>query len=346
MVEIIVLNVTSRVSVIIPAYNEAQKIARCLDAPLQAQKEHFWEIIVVDDGSTDGTGNLAETMGARVIKLPENRGVAAARNAGAALAQGDFLIFLDADIVAPLETLYTLVNYLITHPDIHTAGACPGENLSTNWSSRYLRFLGQWYIRNHVRDHVQVSCFPSECGIVRRPVFEQLGGFPETHGGVGIEEFALGHALERAGFKNVLLSDVFYYTFYNSISRRCLELITRTARWAPLFLKRRRLEPVLGSGVPLAEFFSCACIAAAIALFFAGLVWQPFFLGALLAILLHAIIQLPWVWFILKNKDGNVGMALCAWPITLIMHLSIVIGFGWGLFLYFLQRIMIRKSEL
>lgn len=85
-----------KVSAIIPAYNEAARIGAVLEPVLAAPSVH--EVIVVDDGSTDGTAAVAARYGVRVVRLPENRGKGAALVAGAREAQGDVLLFLDADL--------------------------------------------------------------------------------------------------------------------------------------------------------------------------------------------------------------------------------------------------------
>jgi len=88
-----------RVSVIIPVFNGELYLAEALESVL-AQTHRPFEIIVVDDGSTDGTAAVAQRFGAAVRYDPRpNGGAAAARNRGIELAAGDFLAFLDADDV-------------------------------------------------------------------------------------------------------------------------------------------------------------------------------------------------------------------------------------------------------
>lgn len=94
------MNDSRLVSVIIPAYNEATVAARCVDSVL-AQTYRNIEVILVDDGSTDGTGDLFDEYARRdgrvkVIRQ-ENAGPGAARNAGLAAAAGDFVQFVDSD---------------------------------------------------------------------------------------------------------------------------------------------------------------------------------------------------------------------------------------------------------
>lgn len=88
---------STKVSAIVPAYNEAARIAAVL-WPL-AQVPSVSEIIVVDDGSTDETAKVAQRCGMRVVSLPINQGKAAALDAGIQRARYDTLLFLDADLV-------------------------------------------------------------------------------------------------------------------------------------------------------------------------------------------------------------------------------------------------------
>lgn len=86
-----------RVSAIVPAYNEAERIGAVLWPLLQAPS--VGEIIVVDDGSTDGTAHRARSFGVRVISLPINCGKSVALDRGVQAALYETLLFLDADLV-------------------------------------------------------------------------------------------------------------------------------------------------------------------------------------------------------------------------------------------------------
>jgi len=84
------------ISFIVPAYNEEAELSGTLQAIHSAATAYEYEIVLVDDGSTDTTAAIGERLGARVVSI-ERRHIAAARNAGAKAARGDVFIFVDAD---------------------------------------------------------------------------------------------------------------------------------------------------------------------------------------------------------------------------------------------------------
>jgi len=333
-VENVVLKEIPEVSIIIPVFNHAERLEQCLVAPLQAKRERGWEVIVVDDASTDNTARVADRLGAQVVSLDRNQGVAIARNLGARAAHGDIFIFKDADVACPLETLYVLVDRLSRDARIQAVGACPAGNLSDRWTSKFLHLQVQWFVKRHVRSDENVSCFSSECGAIRRSIFEAAGGFPETYTGVGMEEFSLGHILERQGWKNILLPEAAYYTYYDTVTRRCSEILYRTSRWVPLFLKRRRLEPVLGSRPPLGDAVSCLLIFLLVCSAILGFLMPLFWWTPLIFIGMHFVVQLPWLFFVFRNNDGGIKVAILAWPVLILMHLSILAGFSLGVVRY------------
>ena len=85
-----------KVSVIIPAYNCAKSIGKCLDS-LERQEYGNIEVLVVDDGSTDDLSRVVESYGQVTLIRKENGGVASARNTGLDAATGDYIMFVDSD---------------------------------------------------------------------------------------------------------------------------------------------------------------------------------------------------------------------------------------------------------
>jgi glycosyltransferase involved in cell wall biosynthesis len=108
----------SRISVVIPVFNGARFLAAAIDSAL-GQDDVSVEVIVVDDGSTDATAQVAAGYGEQVAYLRQpNRGPSAARNLGIARARGDFLAFLDSDDLWPPRNLFTLLAAMTPGVDI------------------------------------------------------------------------------------------------------------------------------------------------------------------------------------------------------------------------------------
>ena len=86
-----------KVCVIMPAYNEADAIGEVLDKLMPMAKESGWEVAIVDDGSDDGTGKIAEERGARVITHAANRGYGASLSTGVEATDAEVVVFIDSD---------------------------------------------------------------------------------------------------------------------------------------------------------------------------------------------------------------------------------------------------------
>ena len=109
------------VSVIIPAYNCADLLADAVDS-VRAQTYEDYEVIVVDDGSSDDTAAVAERLAADWPKMrairAEHKGLAAARNRAVAEMRGQWIALLDADDLWKPEKLQRCMDYLAGHPDL------------------------------------------------------------------------------------------------------------------------------------------------------------------------------------------------------------------------------------
>jgi glycosyltransferase involved in cell wall biosynthesis len=156
------------VSAVIPVYNGERYLAEAIESVL-AQDYRPVELIVVDDGSTDGSGDIARSYPLVRYIRQTNRGVSVARNAGIAAGRGEFIAFLDADDVWTPDKLTVQMEYLLTHPEV-------------GFSFARQRFLFEqgigappWFPQELLaQDHV--GFMPSTL-VVRKAVFERAGGF-------------------------------------------------------------------------------------------------------------------------------------------------------------------------
>jgi len=163
-----------RVSAIIPVYNRRHTIGRAIQSVLEQTFQDF-EIIVIDDGSTDGTGAMVEgprDARIRYVRHERNRGAAAARNTGILAARGGYLAFLDSDDEwLPHKLAEQIALLEATSADCQLS--CSGFFLATNDCDReYLHPAGSGWVR---RLHWICDLSPGTTLVVRRECVEDVG---------------------------------------------------------------------------------------------------------------------------------------------------------------------------
>lgn len=149
------------VSVIIPVYNSIQSLEHCVHA-IRQQTVSCWELILVDDGSTDGSGPLCDRLAAEDARIrvihKQNGGVSSARNSGIDVAQDTYLTFCDSDDYYESDYLETMLRTAREHPDcghiwccFRTVSGYQKENAKPNCTSEktLLRFALQDYMSLH-----------------------------------------------------------------------------------------------------------------------------------------------------------------------------------------------------
>lgn len=159
----------ARVSVVIPVFDGERFLGEAI-ASASAQTHPPLELIVVDDGSSDGSAEVAEKLGARVLRLP-HRGVSAARNAGIGAARGELIALLDADDRWPLDRLAVQVDRLSRRPGLGFVIA-RGQLFLDPGSARPEWFSGD----------LATGESPIARGtlLAKRELFERIGGFDES----------------------------------------------------------------------------------------------------------------------------------------------------------------------
>ncbi len=190
------------VSVVIPAYNAMEHLARCLDA-LAASTYTLYEAIVVDDGSSDETAAVAQARGVRVFRLASRSGPAHARNCGAHIAQGEIILFLDSDILVGQDTLAHMVTTFRDHPGaVAVFGSYDDSPAAPNLLSQF-RNLFHHYIHQH--SQAEAETFWAGCGAIYREVFWEVQGFDERrYREPSIEDIELGIRIRSKGYRIML----------------------------------------------------------------------------------------------------------------------------------------------
>lgn len=288
------------VSVVIPIYNRANFVALCLP-PLMQQTYPLdrYEIILVDDGSTDNTVTRAHELtrdwkgNFRLIQK-SNGGPASARNAGYQAAQGELIAFLDSDCVAPSSWIEVLVNPFTTSQTAGV-GAPVVAGDATNWVACYLDTID--FYRHRVRGG-QVDYLVTGNVAFRRDALDHVGGFTaETN--VWVEDVELSHRLKRSGYKLTVISDgaVMHYGTPSSI-RILARNLYRYGKGNYLLLGNQR-----DGRMPLVEIIR--------------------HMGAI--VLGPALI-------LRKAKTATVLEAFSYWPLVVVEHAAFIAGMISGMF--------------
>jgi hypothetical protein len=168
-----------RVSIIIPTYNNARFISETLESVL-AQTFQDFEILVVDDGSTDHTQPLISAKFPTIHYLyQENRGVSAARNMGIRCSKGEYIAFLDGDDTISPEKLKIQVQYLDSHPDVGLVySAWETMDINGSKTARAVRLGKEGILLKEIL--LREVFFIVGSTLIRRSVLDQTGFFDET----------------------------------------------------------------------------------------------------------------------------------------------------------------------
>lgn len=309
-----VLAIFTRLSVIVPVYNGGTAFELCLQS-LQLLDPPPFEVIVVDDGSTDASAEQARRAGAQVLTTPHPRsGPAIARNLGARAATGEVLFFLDADCSIHANAVGLAGQLLTENPDVAAlVGSYDDRPTAPNLLSQY----------KNLAHHAVHQAAPSEgftfwgaCGVIRRDVFVQLGGFDETYGRPCIEDIELGYRLVESGFRIRMCRDLLitHHKTWRPLGLFKTEVFDRAIPWSELILSRRRMENALNINRAARLRVALSGLIPVLAL--AGFGWHPawWLLGVVAVVLLvldwpiltylaglrggwFAVRVIPWHWF-------------------------------------------------
>jgi glycosyltransferase involved in cell wall biosynthesis len=191
-----------RISVVIPVHNGAATLRKCL-AAISASELDDYEVIVVEDGSTDRSAAIGEQFGCTVIRLEERHGAGNARNHGARRARAPFVFFTDADVLLPSNALRRVVADFERHPEVAAVqGIYRSPGLFDDVINRYQNDYYHYFCRRIKGPYTNV--FATWCAAVKRDVFWEIGGFDRRIKGATVEDEELGYELVEQNAKILL----------------------------------------------------------------------------------------------------------------------------------------------
>lgn len=322
-----------RISIIIPVHNAGEKFSLCLLSVAEAMSPDD-EIIVVADGDTDGSWRFAEEFGARVLCLPKSVGPAKARNVGAEESSGEILVFIDADITIPSDTLTGVRTTFLANPELSALfGSYDEEPFDHRFLSQY-RNLFHHYV--HQTANENASTFWTGCGAIRREVFKALAGFDESYCRPSIEDIELGYRLKKAGYgiRLVKALKVKHLKRWGVVSLLQTDFLCRAIPWALLIVREGRMFNDLN--LKLANRFSVVCVCLLVITAPLTLFVPLFCFPAVL--LMIALLTLNWDLYRFFNDKRGLLFAIKVIPWNWLYFLYSGLGFLLGFVKYRINR--------
>ena len=191
----------AKASVIIPVYNGADTVGACIESALKQDFKEAYEVLVVNDGSTDQTEEIVKGFGKRVKLISQpNQGPAAARNAGARAAQGGFIVFMDDDCEAERGWLREMLRPFANPEVVGVQGRY--KNGQRELVARLIQLeIGEGYEK--LRSQAFVDHIGTYAAAYRRGVFLEMGGFDKKFPIASGEDIDLSYRLAEKGHKLV-----------------------------------------------------------------------------------------------------------------------------------------------
>jgi hypothetical protein len=336
---------TVTVSVVIPVYNAEPYLAACLECVARLNPAPL-ECIVADDGSTDGSAEIARRAGFTVLSCGQRRGPAFARNLGAARARGEFLLFLDADVLAPPDVVARVLDRFEEDPARDAViGSYDSRPADPGFGSQYRNLLHAF---THQHSRPETSTFWTGCGAIRRRVFLEQGGFRET--AQWLEDIELGLRLRQAGHPIWLDKglQVKHLKKFGLLQILKIDLIGRAIPWTRLILRFRSMPADLNLRWEHRVSVLLACLAVPALALSTGLGggWTALaasaasagFVAALLATLNRAFYRF------LAERRG-LWFAARAFPFHYLYFLCCGLGFAAGTLLHLFSRGQAAESH-
>jgi GT2 family glycosyltransferase len=329
----------SRLSVIIPVYNDPINLGKCLDSLDRSRMKDF-QLIVVDDGSQISSEDVAAHRCDEFVRLDQNQGQSAARNLGAGKATADLLFFLDADIMVEPGTLDQVLKEFERQPEI-AALFCSFQH-DTPPKNFFSQFKNLQHHFTHQVSSREAVTFCGGFGAIRKDVFEEIGGFQEALR--FMEDIEMGYRLHNAGHR-ILLCPGIQLTHNKRYSLASLiksDVFQRAIPWTRIMLERRIYRNDLNT--------SSNNVASVMVVFLmlAGLLFQPggtigLVTLELVLLLILVLLNRPFISYVRKLRGS--GFAARTVAMIWLQYAYSGLGLVAGLFLHYKDRVTGRGRD-
>ncbi len=236
-----------RISVIIPNYNGSSTIKKCLEAVFSSEYDNF-EVIVVDDCSTDNSVEIIKSFPCRLIALDKNSGASKARNAGAKEGSGEIFFFIDSDCIVQKDTLAAVnkafAEYSPPHPPLGKGGlegggveyevVIGGTYTKIPYDDSFFSAFQSIFI-NYSETKKEAPDYIATHAMAIDPVlFKKTGGFPEDFLPI-LEDVEFSHRLSRLGIKLIMHPEILVQHIFNFTLIKSLRNAFRKSLWWTIY---------------------------------------------------------------------------------------------------------------
>jgi cellulose synthase/poly-beta-1,6-N-acetylglucosamine synthase-like glycosyltransferase len=307
-------------SVIIPAYNAGRTLSSCLEAlHNQSVPRKDYEIIVVDDGSTDGTARIARRFNVEYL-FQANQGPATARNRGASASRGSIILFTDSDCVPDHNWIQEMVRPFDDPDIVGVKGAY--RTTQTELAARFAQaeFEDRYDL---LERYPSIDMIDTYSAAFRKEVFLKIGGFDQNFPVANNEDTDLSYRLATAGYKLAFNPEAFVYHSHPDTFIKYLKLKFWRGYWRMIVYRRYPDKAVKDSYTPAIIKIQTMLMALSIPLFFLSLITVNFLY---LAFLLWAVIMVSAIPISIKifKKDMSIGIIS---PVIILLR-SFVFAIG------------------
>ncbi|MDP3732294.1 MAG: glycosyltransferase [Candidatus Omnitrophota bacterium] len=309
------------ISIVIPAYNNLESVRNLIRSVYRQFDSTKGEAIVVDDGSQSCNMNAlkSEFPELKVIRLEKNKGAASARNEGVKNALYDIIFFLDSDMELCDNAIDEIVKAMSNNKVEAVVGTFKDIPLNRSLFTDYWALLKSYF---HSLPTEYSSTFYPAVGVIRKKVFQDVGGFEGKIRGASVEDYEISIRLSKKRYRVLFNPGIMVGVNYKDFFTNTRQSISRSKKWGILFLGRPRFDnhtTTLSQGVAnILGFFIFL-------LMFCSFFSVLFFIPAGLAFILFLYINRGFFKYVFKRR-GLVFMFITV-ILYLVSSFFITIGF-------------------
>lgn len=224
------------VSVIIPNYNGSATIGKCLEAAFSSKYRKF-EVVVVDDCSTDKSIDIIKQYPCRLVQLDKHSGTSRARNVGARNSKGEILFFIDADCLLQDNALSVAIKSISGRDDMVIGGTYTKIPYDNNFFSTFQSiFINYFETKKKEPDYIATHAMVIDTGC-----FHKSGGFSEDFLPI-LEDVEFSHRLRRSSYKLIMNPDLLVRHIFNfTLVKSLMNAFNKSKFWTIYSLKNRDL---------------------------------------------------------------------------------------------------------